>query len=115
MKRQRFGAPKPGNDNAPSKGSAAWELGKLWAVPARAKGRTSLRKTIVLLALAVGFTAPASAQPMTGMAALQYYVGTWSCMAGPIGNPMRTDHSLSGSLKKRLEARSTIRAARSSS
>jgi hypothetical protein len=90
MKRQRFGAPRPGNDSAASKGSAAWELGKLWAVPARAKGRTSLRKTIVLLALAVGFTAPASAQSMTGMAALQYYVGTWSCMAGPVGSPPST-------------------------
>jgi hypothetical protein len=49
-----------------------------------------LIKTLALLALAVGFAAPASAQPMTGMAALQYYVGTWSCMAGPIGTPPNT-------------------------
>lgn len=27
---------------------------------------------------------------MTGMAAMQYYVGTWSCQAGPIGSPPNT-------------------------
>jgi hypothetical protein len=80
----------PGNDSALSKGSAAWKLGKLRAVAARAKGRISLRKTLALLALAVGCAAPASAQPTTGMAALQYYVGTWSCTAGPIGSPPST-------------------------
>jgi hypothetical protein len=35
--------------------------------------------------LAIGFAGPASAQPATGMAAMQYYVGTWSCQAGVIG------------------------------
>lgn len=45
-----------------------------------------MTRGLVLLALAVGFVAPASAQPMTGMAAMQYYVGTWSCTAGPIGS-----------------------------
>jgi hypothetical protein len=37
-------AATPGNDNALSKSSAAWELGKLQAVAARAKGRDSLDK-----------------------------------------------------------------------
>lgn len=27
---------------------------------------------------------------MTGMAAMQYYVGTWSCLAGPPGTPPST-------------------------
>ena len=49
-----------------------------------------MRKALILFALVVGLAAPVSAQPMTGMAALQYYVGTWSCMAGPIGSPPST-------------------------
>ena len=43
-------------------------------------------RTLTLLALVVGLAAPAGAQPMTGMAAMQYYVGTWSCTAGPVGS-----------------------------
>jgi hypothetical protein len=49
-----------------------------------------VRKALILFALVVGLAAPASAQPMTGMAAMQYYVGTWSCQAGPIGSPPST-------------------------
>ncbi len=44
-------------------------------------------KTLILLAFTVAFAAPADAQPVTGMAAMQYYVGTWSCTAGPVGAP----------------------------
>ncbi|MEO9025958.1 MAG: hypothetical protein ABI329_02770 [Candidatus Tumulicola sp.] len=35
--------------------------------------------------MAIAVVAPAGAQSATGMAALQYYVGTWSCTAGPVG------------------------------
>jgi hypothetical protein len=83
-------APTAGNDDAPVESLAAQELDKLRAVSARTKGKIPLKKILTLLTLAVGFAAPASAQPMTGMAALQYYVGTWSCMAGPIGSPPST-------------------------
>ncbi len=38
-----------------------------------------------LFALAV---APTSADAAGGMAAMQYYVGHWSCMAGSVGKPM---------------------------
>lgn len=38
----------------------------------------------VLLLVAV---APSAAQSATGMAAMQYYVGSWSCMAGDTGRP----------------------------
>jgi hypothetical protein len=41
----------------------------------------------MLFALAVVFAAPAIAQSTGGMAAMQYYVGTWSCQAGPVGSP----------------------------
>ncbi|MGA8535044.1 MAG: hypothetical protein WB615_13130 [Candidatus Tumulicola sp.] len=44
-------------------------------------------KTFVTLAFGLAVTAPAGAQPVTGIAAMQYYVGTWSCTAGPVGSP----------------------------
>jgi hypothetical protein len=45
-------------------------------------------KTIpALFILAVGVAAPAAAQPPAGMGAMQYYVGTWSCVAGNVGRP----------------------------
>ncbi len=46
-----------------------------------------MTKTLTLFAFIVAVAAPAGAQPMTGMEAMQYYVGTWSCMAGPPGVP----------------------------
>ncbi|MGA8575414.1 MAG: hypothetical protein WB609_06945 [Candidatus Cybelea sp.] len=46
-----------------------------------------MRRILALFAFAVGFAVPAAAQPSTGMAAMQYYVGTWSCMAGNVGQP----------------------------
>jgi len=46
-----------------------------------------LRNTLGLLAFAVIVAAPKSAQAAPGAAALQYYVGTWSCQAGAIGKP----------------------------
>jgi hypothetical protein len=44
-------------------------------------------RTLVIFAIAIAFAAPAGAQSTTGMAAMQYYVGTWNCMAGPVGSP----------------------------
>ncbi len=53
-----------------------------------------MRQTLLLSVLALTLTAlPAAAQtssmsaPAPGMAALKYYVGTWSCLAGPPGVP----------------------------
>lgn len=46
-----------------------------------------MRKALGLLALAVVLGVTASAQAASGSAALQYYVGTWSCEAGSIGRP----------------------------
>ena len=43
-------------------------------------------KTLALSALALAvIIVPAGAQAATGMAAMQYYVGTWSCSAGNVG------------------------------
>jgi hypothetical protein len=44
-----------------------------------------LRKTLGLVAFAVIVVAPNSVRAASGAAALQYYVGTWSCQAGAIG------------------------------
>jgi hypothetical protein len=44
-----------------------------------------LRKTVGLLIFAVIVAAPNNVQAASGAAALQYYVGTWSCRAGAIG------------------------------
>jgi hypothetical protein len=41
-----------------------------------------------LCVLVVALGAPAGAATMMGMDAMQYYVGTWSCMAGETGKPM---------------------------
>lgn len=46
-----------------------------------------MMRALTLLALALGIALPAGAQSMNGMTALQYYVGTWSCTAGPVGSP----------------------------
>ena len=46
-----------------------------------------MRNSLAALVLAVVFAAPAGAQSTVGMGAMQYYVGTWSCMAGSIGTP----------------------------
>jgi hypothetical protein len=46
-----------------------------------------LRKTLGAFALALVFATPAAAQATTGTASLQYYVGTWSCQAGSVGQP----------------------------
>jgi hypothetical protein len=49
---------------------------------------SSLKKSLILSAFAVALAAPAGAQPATGMGAMQYYVGSWSCVAGsPMGPP----------------------------
>lgn len=46
-----------------------------------------MRKSLILSALIVALVAPVGAQPTTGMGAMQYYVGNWACLAGPIGAP----------------------------
>jgi hypothetical protein len=46
-----------------------------------------LKKVLVLCAFVVAFAAPAAAQPAAGMGAMQYYVGTWACLGGPVGVP----------------------------
>src|ERR1700729_162821 len=51
------------------------------------KGRRPLRKNLGPFAFAVIVAAPNSVQAASGAAALQYYVGTWSCQAGAIGKP----------------------------
>jgi hypothetical protein len=54
--------------------------------PSRRKGEL-VRKTLLISILAVAFAAPANAQTTTGMGAMQYYVGTWSCVAAQTGQP----------------------------
>jgi hypothetical protein len=44
-----------------------------------------LQKLLGLVAFAVLVAAPNSVRAASGAAALQYYVGTWSCQAGAIG------------------------------
>jgi hypothetical protein len=44
-----------------------------------------LIKTLALSALALAVVVPAGAHAATGMAAMQYYVGSWSCTAGDVG------------------------------
>jgi hypothetical protein len=43
-----------------------------------------------ILGLAIIVAAPAAAQSATGMGAMQYYVGTWSCSAGMVGQAAST-------------------------
>ena len=76
-----------GNEYPPSKARLPGELGKLRAFAARSKGRNLLRKILALFVFVVGSAAPAAAHPSMGMTAMQYYVGTWSCVAGNVGQP----------------------------
>jgi hypothetical protein len=46
-----------------------------------------LRTILALFVVLGSVVAPAAAQSTGGMAAMQYYVGTWSCMAGNVGQP----------------------------
>jgi hypothetical protein len=57
-------------------------------VYARNKGGIPLRNILGLFAFAVIVAAPSGARAASGAAALQYYVGTWSCQAGAIGRPV---------------------------
>lgn len=59
--------------------------GKLPLAASTWKGWNHLRKVLVLSALAATFIVPAGAQSATGMAAMQYYVGTWSCVGKQTG------------------------------
>jgi hypothetical protein len=48
-------------------------------------------KAIVLFAFVLTAVAPMSAQSASGMAAMQYYVGSWSCSGGMINDPTHAD------------------------
>ena len=43
-----------------------------------------MRKSLILSALVGVLAVPAGAQQPTGMEAMQYYVGNWSCVGGPL-------------------------------
>jgi hypothetical protein len=43
-----------------------------------------LKRALALCVLTLAFAAPAGAQPTGGMGAMQYYVGTWACVGGPL-------------------------------
>jgi hypothetical protein len=45
-----------------------------------------MRIVLALVVFALACAVPAGAQT-TGMGAMQYYVGTWSCLGGPVGVP----------------------------
>jgi hypothetical protein len=49
-----------------------------------------LKKALVFLTATVALTMPVAAQSATGMDALQYYVGTWTCTGGNVGTPSQT-------------------------
>jgi hypothetical protein len=51
------------------------------------KERHFLRKILGLFALAAIAVVPNGVRAASGTAALQYYVGTWSCVAGSVGEP----------------------------
>ena len=44
-------------------------------------------KILAFLALFCAAAVPAAVQSASGSSALQYYVGTWSCMGGTVGRP----------------------------
>jgi hypothetical protein len=46
-----------------------------------------VKRILAVFILALVAAAPAGAQPAAGMSAMGYYVGTWTCVAGPIGKP----------------------------
>jgi hypothetical protein len=46
-----------------------------------------MKSFLVVAILAIALAAPASAQQATGMGAMTYYVGTWTCLGGPVGVP----------------------------
>ena len=44
-----------------------------------------MRNALLLAALAAAVSPPIAAQPATGMAAMQYYVGNWNCISSAVG------------------------------
>lgn len=49
-----------------------------------------LKRALIFLGTSVAFTLPVATQSATGMDALQYYVGNWTCTGGNIGSPPQT-------------------------
>ena len=52
---------------------------------------------VAALAAVAASAAPVAAQPSSGMAALRYYVGNWTCVAKAMGEPASTS-TLTGTL-----------------
>lgn len=46
-----------------------------------------MKKILAVCIFSIAAAAPVSAQQATGMSAMGYYVGTWACVAGPVGRP----------------------------
>jgi hypothetical protein len=46
-----------------------------------------MKKILAAFILALVAAAPVGAQPAGGMSAMGYYVGTWTCVGGPVGSP----------------------------
>jgi hypothetical protein len=46
-----------------------------------------MKQFLVVFVLTFLAAAPAGAQTAGGMSAMSYYVGTWSCVGGPVGAP----------------------------
>jgi hypothetical protein len=49
-----------------------------------------VKQILAVFILALVATAPSIAQPTGGMSAMSYYVGTWTCVGGPVGSPPAT-------------------------
>ncbi len=47
-----------------------------------------MKNIAILVGALVALVAPAGASPMSGMSTMQYYVGSWNCSAGNVGQPM---------------------------
>jgi hypothetical protein len=49
-----------------------------------------VKQILAAFILALIAAAPAGAQQAGGMSAMAYYVGTWTCVGGPVGSPPTT-------------------------
>jgi hypothetical protein len=49
-----------------------------------------VKQVLSVFILALVATAPVGAQPAGGMSAMGYYVGTWTCVGGPVASPPAT-------------------------
>ncbi len=49
-----------------------------------------MRQILAIFIWALVAVAPAGAQQAGDMSAMGYYVGTWTCVGGPVGSPPAT-------------------------